>query len=521
MPYTSREYFTVRVLRSESNTPAGVGCIVADRHIVTCAHVVNVALGRGVHDRVMPGSDELVRVDFPILGDAAGGVERNCRVVAWEPPAATGISGGDVAGLLLVDGMLPTGAGSARLVDPGAARDAHVAVFGYPQYPAARPEGGWARLRVVGAVGGGLIQLDAADDAAFRAQRGYSGSPVVASDAAGDAVIGIFSAASAGGQDRDSYAIPASALTQAWPDAVRGLDELRPRHHGDPYGSPAAERVPVSATVRELPLAPQDFSGRTEEIRRLTEWLEGRHEAHGCVNIYGIPGSGKTALALRVAQDIGAEYPDCQLHFSLRSSDQSPVSIDTLLGQKLVQLGVPISEMPTGLEARADAYRSRIAGRRPLIVVDNVVSENQVRLLLPGYGDAAVIVTSWTLIPGLGSCALRLQPLADEEATAMLGTVSNRSITDENLDTVLHVAHLLGNLPLALRIAGGLMRTRELWTWAKLVDRLRAESATSGTRPLVIGSPEVQASFGLAYQELETRHRSGIPTARPGLHRPV
>jgi hypothetical protein len=502
MPYTSREHFTARVLRSESNTPAGIGFIVADRHIVTCAHVVNAALSRGLNNQVIPGSEELVRVDFPILGDAASGVERNCQVVAWEPPTATGISGGGVAGLLLVDGTLPPRAGPARLVDPGAAREAHVAVFGYPQYPEARPEGGWVRLRVVGTVGGGLLQLDAAGDAAFRAQQGYSGSPVVATDAAGDAVIGIFSAASPGEQDRDSYAIPASALTRAWPDAVRLLDELGPGRYGDPYGFSTMYRVAVSASVRELPLAPQDFSGRTEEIQRLTEWLTADRGPR-LVNIYGIPGSGKTALALRVAQDIGAEYPDCQLHFNLRSSDQSPVSIDTLLGQKLVQLGVPISEMPTGLEARAEAYRSRIAERRPLIVVDNVVSEDQVRLLLPGYGDAAVIVTSWTLIPGLGSSALRLQPLTDQEAVAMLGTVSNRSVTDEDRDTVLHVAHLLGNLPLALRIAGGLMRTRELWTWAKLADRLRAESATTDSRPLVIGSPEVQASFGLAYQELK------------------
>jgi DNA polymerase III delta prime subunit len=493
----------VRVLRPGSNTPAGVGVVVADRQIMTCAHVVNVALGRGAHDQAMPGPDELVPVDFPILGGAAAGITRNCRVVAWKSPPVTGISGGDVAGLQLVDGPLPAGAGPARFMDAGSVRYAIVAVFGYPQYPEPRPEGGWARLCVSGVVGGGLIQLDAVGEAAFRAQPGYSGSPVVASDAAGDAVIGIFSAASAEGQDPDSYAIPASVLIETWPGAVGTFDEQTSSNSGDLYGyGEEGRRFREEAPVRELPLAPQDFSGRLEEIQRLSEWLTADHGPR-LVNIYGIPGSGKTALALRVAQDIGAEFPGCQLHFNLRSSDQSPVSIDTLLGRKLVQLGMPVSDMPTGLEARAEAYRSRIAWMPSLIVVDNVTSYAQVKLLLPGYSDAAVIVTSWTLIPELGSHALRLQPLTDEEAVAMLGTVSKRSITDEDREAVLQVAQLLGNLPLALRIAGGLMRTRELWTWKKLTDRLSAEAASSDARPLVIGSPEVQASFGLAYQELK------------------
>jgi Trypsin-like peptidase domain/NB-ARC domain len=492
----------VRVLRAESTDPAGVGFVVADQHIMTCAHVVNFAMDRGRLNQVMPGPHELVQVDFPILGGSADGMVLNCRVVAWTPPPVAGVFGGDVAALQLLDSTLPPGARPARLMDPGSARYAQVAVFGYPEYPEPRPEGGWARLCLSGGVGGGLIQLDAVGEAAFRAQPGYSGSPVVASDSAGDAVIGILSVASADGLDPDSYAIPASKLIETWPRAVGALGLSVPDSRGDPYGYPGVEWFRDTAPVKELPLAPRDFSGRAEEIQRLNEWLMADHGPR-IVNIYGIPGSGKTALALRVAQDIGAQYPDCQLHFNLRSSDQSPVSIETLLGSKLVQLGVPISDMPAGLQARAEAYRSRIAGRRTLIVLDNVTSYNQIELLLPGYSNAAVLVTSWTLIPELGSHSLCLQPLLEEDAVAMLATVSGRPITDKDHHAVLGVARLLGNLPLALRIAGGLMRTRELWTWKKLTDRLCAETASSAAHPLVIGSPEVQTSFDLAFQELK------------------
>jgi hypothetical protein len=422
MPYASREKFTVRVPRRQPGTPAGVGFIVVG-HVVTCAHVVNAALGKDLRSQAKPGPDDLVQVDFPILSGAADMSARSCRVIAWEPPAVTGVSGGDLAVLQVAVGTLPPGSGSARLMDPGAAHGARVAVFGYPQYPEKRRDGGWAWLCVSGGVGGGLIQLDAAGEAAFRAQPGYSGSPVVALDAAGDTVIGIFSAASVDGLDPDSYAIPVSALVLAWPEATGALAAPAGGYRVDPYGSdlpsgiaaygsyPAA--TPAYRPVRELPLAPQDFSGRSDEVRRLTGWLTAG-QAPRMASIYGIPGSGKTALALRVAQDIAADYPDCQLHFDLRASDQSPVSVETLLGHKLVQLGVPVSEVPTGLEARAEAYRSRIAGQRSLIVVDNATSPDQVRPLLPGYSDAAVIVTSWTLIPGLGPHALRLPPLADD-----------------------------------------------------------------------------------------------------------
>jgi hypothetical protein len=87
MLYANREKFTVRVPRHESSIPAGVGFIVADLHIVTCAHVVNVALGRDdERSQAMPEPDELIRVDLLTLGDKAKPVARNCRVVSIQVP---------------------------------------------------------------------------------------------------------------------------------------------------------------------------------------------------------------------------------------------------------------------------------------------------------------------------------------------------------------------------------------------------------------------------------------------------
>lgn len=511
MVYADRERFTVRVLRRGSAVAVGMGFIIADGYVVTCAHVVNAALGLNERSQDKPGPEDLIEVDFPTLSPSVTAATCKYEVVSWHPPPpGTGVSVSDVAGLVIAAGeRTPPEAGPARLIDPSAVRDAQVSVFGYPPSDERTyPQGGWARHRALGGVGGGLLQLEAVPGAAFTAQPGFSGSPVVAVFEGGDVVIGMFTAGWLYGREPDSLAIPVSELARAWPDAIEASAKPASEIYGDQYGYAPGQRFLVRNLVRELPAAPQDFGGRADEIRRLTEWLT-TGPSPRVVNIYGIPGSGKTALALRVAQEISGKYRGCQLYFDLRSSDQSPVSIDDLLDSKLMRLGVPAAALPAGLEARAQAYRSEIDRRPSLIVIDNVTSQAQVRHLIPGAADVAVIVTSWTLIPELSSYALPLPPLADDEAVGMLATVSRRAITDDDQDDVLRVVRLLGNLPLALRIAGGHMRTQQRWTWKGLGDRLSLEAESAQARPLVIGSPEAQASFDLAYQELEPETAEG------------
>jgi hypothetical protein len=82
------------VLRSDARTPAGVGVVVGDRHVVTCAHVVNAALGRVKREQARPGADTRVDIDFPLLQDADDRLPRRCRLVAWAWPRLTGVVGG-------------------------------------------------------------------------------------------------------------------------------------------------------------------------------------------------------------------------------------------------------------------------------------------------------------------------------------------------------------------------------------------------------------------------------------------
>jgi WD40 repeat protein len=272
----SRAGFIVRVLRSGRSDPAGIGFVVGKRYIITCAHVVNAALGREQREQEKPGRNIRVQVDFPLLGGEEA-PSKSCRVVEWKPPPAFGVEGvlGDVAGLELNDGDLPAGAGPARLIEPPVG-GAEASMFGYPLGPVSRPDGVWVSSRLHGPGAGGKIQLDADRESSFRAQPGYSGSPVVVSDDAGDAVVGMLAITSRDEGVRDSYAISKAGLEAAWP-----LLEPLPRcpYRGlEPFRAEDAEENLFVGRSRE-----------TEELRRMVN-------KHPLVVVMGASGVGKSSL---------------------------------------------------------------------------------------------------------------------------------------------------------------------------------------------------------------------------------
>jgi len=274
----SREGFTVRIQRSGSAAPAGVGFVVDDTHLVTCAHVVNYALGRDQRAQDQPGSQARVQVEFPMLGGAEGGPSRSCAVKAWAPPPQSGVSGGDAAGLEVVGREgLPRGAAPARLTDPAVLRGVEAGVFGYPGDPPRQANGAWSELRLRGTVGGGVIQLDTDRESAIWAQPGYSGSPVIVADDAGDAVLGMLAVASGDGGARDAYAIPVSELARVWPE-VLGLLTVP----ACPYRGLDAFTADDAAV----------FVGREEEVTRLHDMVG----KQALVVVTGPSGVGKSSL---------------------------------------------------------------------------------------------------------------------------------------------------------------------------------------------------------------------------------
>jgi 3',5'-cyclic AMP phosphodiesterase CpdA len=232
----------VRLLAPDGR-PVGVGVLVGQREIVTCAHVVNAALGRKTTAQDQPG--EPMVVEFPLLAGGGGLPPRlTARVQRWLAPPREGAAGDDFGGLVLDAAELPAGAAPARLAANPPAAGRAVDVFGYPQEPA-RPDGGWVQATVRGQVGGGRLQLDSTTEAARRVQPGFSGSPVW--DRSVGRVVGLLAAAPLPGTgERDSYAITAERLRRAWPEVLDprgiitagatggGVAELTVLHVSDP-----------------------------------------------------------------------------------------------------------------------------------------------------------------------------------------------------------------------------------------------------------------------------------------------
>jgi DNA-binding SARP family transcriptional activator/tetratricopeptide (TPR) repeat protein len=220
--------------------------------------------------------------------------------------------------------------------------------------------------------------------------------------------------------------------------------------------STAAPVVP-----RQLPTAPAHFAGRQRELELLTGWLDAGATAGETVilAIDGTAGAGKTALALHWAHRIQQRFGDGQLYVNLRGFDASPspVAPGEAISGFLESLGVPAPRIPQRPDALTGLYRSLLAGKRMLIVLDNARDEAQVRPLLPGSAGCLVLVTSRTQLAGLvageGARPLPLGLLTDAEARQLLASRLGAARVAAEGDEVAELITLCAGLPLALTIA--------------------------------------------------------------------
>jgi DNA-binding SARP family transcriptional activator len=266
---------------------------------------------------------------------------------------------------------------------------------------------------------------------------------------------------------------------------------------GDP--AVAGPRVP-----RQLPTDVPDFCGRDGEVTAMEEALtaDATPGETPAMVISGAGGVGKTALAVHVAHRLAETFGDGQLFADLNGVAASPAKPDEVLASFLRALGVTGTAIPCSLSERMTMYRSLVADRRLLIVLDNAASASQVRPLLPASPGCAVIVTSRGRMAGLvGSHAVHLGILSGAQALDLLSRIIGHDRTRAEASDVTALAGLCGGLPLALRIAGARLAARPHWPVAKLTGRLA--DARRGLSELVHGDLDVRASFALSYESLE------------------
>jgi tetratricopeptide (TPR) repeat protein len=235
---------------------------------------------------------------------------------------------------------------------------------------------------------------------------------------------------------------------------------------------------------RQLPRDVRGFVGRSGEIAWLDRMLS-TAAATGTVGISvisGTAGVGKSALAVHWAHRVRDQFADGQLYVDLRGhAADAPERAERVLGRFLRALGIPDTSVPPDLEEKAALYRSFLAERRILVVLDNAADSGQVRPLLPGSGSSAVVITSRNLLSGLmgrdGAVQLTLQVLPESDAIEVLRVIMGATRTGDEPELVSELATACAQLPLALRVAGQRAAARPLTPLDELLGALRDASA--------------------------------------------
>ncbi|MET8011146.1 tetratricopeptide repeat protein [Streptomyces sp. NPDC005271] len=296
---------------------------------------------------------------------------------------------------------------------------------------------------------------------------------------------------------------------ESHPEALR---ELRPCGDGFPrVGTDSGPPGPLAgaAVVRpaQLPAAVADFTGRADAVRELNARLTAPAEPGArppAIAIAGTGGIGKTALAVQAAHTARHHFTDGQLYVDLGGAGSSPADAEAVLGAFLRALSVPDAAIPDGVEERAALYRSELAGRRILVLLDNARDTAQIGPLLPGdtAPGCAALITSRAPMAGLdASQVVGLDAMSPAEAFALFALIVGEERAVLERGEVMEVVAACAFLPLAIRIAASRLASRRTWTVSVLARKLADECRRLDE--LRAGDLAVKATFELGYGQLE------------------
>jgi hypothetical protein len=296
----------------------------------------------------------------------------------------------------------------------------------------------------------------------------------------------------------------------AWREADSRVRRLPPCA-APPRGArpPDGRQVPA-----ELPHDAPGFVGRVGELAGLRALIDRGGKRGGgqlVAVIEGPAGAGKTALAVHFAHQVTRSYPDGQLYIDLHGfGPEHPVMPDEALDQLLRSLADDPPNAVSGLDEKAGRYRTRLAGLRVLVVLDNVRDAGQVRPLLPGLPGCLVLVTSRHRLTSLasrdGAHRVSLDVLTQAEAVALIGRIAGaRRVTAES-GAAIAIARICGYLPLALQLAAERAAAARFLTMAEVAGELGADADPLSALSALTALPgdersdPMRAALGFSYR---------------------
>ncbi|MFF5235384.1 BTAD domain-containing putative transcriptional regulator [Dactylosporangium sp. NPDC000521] len=279
---------------------------------------------------------------------------------------------------------------------------------------------------------------------------------------------------------------------------------------------PRPEFPPTAGVVpRTLPPDVPNMVGRDDLLRELDGLLPDAADASGpgpLVVLVGIAGAGKTALAVRWAHRVAARFPDGQLHVNLLGwSAGSPLTPLAALTRCLRALGVPAVQIPVDVDDAMARYRTFLADRSLLLVLDNASSAEQVRPLLAAGERCMTVVTSRDQLTGLVAVnharRLTVPPLTHDAAVTLLRGVLGRRLAGADAVALADLAEACGRLPLALRIAAAKCAERPDDELAAYISAFTAHGRLGELDVDDDPQASVRAAFAMSYRQLSHPHR--------------
>ena len=315
-------------------------------------------------------------------------------------------------------------------------------------------------------------------------------------------------------------------------DPSRELEQLHTRIlRGErPASAPPSPGSVLRAGAAEnsLDRDPPHLTGRDGLVLDLVDAVRSDLANNSGVAVFaldGLAGVGKTAVAVRTAHRLARDFPGGLLQVNLRTHDprRSALDVPQALVVLLEALATPTQEISRAhsFDALAALWRRRCAGRRMLLLLDDVAAFDDITPLIPSSPGSIILATSRRRLPGLvGARQFTVPPLPQGACVQLLERVTGRTLTDQGADAH-RFAQACGGLPLAVTVAGAYLRTRSAWSVADLVARMAAAAEPEPEDPV---TGPVTVALSLSYRELSGPHRrllrqvAALPGADFGLH---